>query len=201
MKYKGILILVILVLVGGTWLFSQKDPDILKFKDIDFKPKNPGYEKIREGLNFYYVEDDEVPAVNVYIIIKTGQLDDPKEKTGLASLTVGLMKSGGTKDLTPEEMEEKIDFLGARIYAYAGDEYSRFGLWTLKKNFNDSWKLLIDMILNPRFDQKRLEIEKMKELESIRRMCGERLPMVLSQYLQRISKIFTKSLSKTGSLS
>lgn len=49
------------------------------------------------------------------------------------------------------------------------NEYSRFSLWTLKKNFNDSWKLFIDMILNPRFDEKRLEIEKMKELESIRR--------------------------------
>lgn len=169
MKYKGILIILMLVLVGGTWLFSQKDPDILKFKDIDFKPKNPGYEKIREGLNFYYIEDDEVPAVNVYIIIKTGRLDDPKEKAGLASLTVDLMKSGGTKDMTPEEVEEKIDFLGARIYAYSFNEYSRFSLWTLKKNFNDSWKLFIDMIINPRFDEKRLEIEKMKELESIRR--------------------------------
>jgi len=169
MKYKGILILLMLVLVSGAWLFSQKNPDILKFKDIDFKPKNPGYEKIREGLNFYYVEDNEVPAVNVYILIKTGQLDDPKEKVGLASLTVELMNSGGTKELTPQEMEEKIDFLGARIYAYAGDEYSWFSLWTLKKNFNDSWKLLTDMIINPRFDQKRLELEKMKELESIRR--------------------------------
>jgi zinc protease len=169
MKYKGILIILMLVLVGGTWLFSQKDPDILKFKDIDFKPKNPGYEKIREGLNFYYIEDDEVPAVSVYIIIKTGKLDNPKEKAGLASLTVDLMKSGGTKDMTPEEMEEKIDFLGARIYAYSLNEYSRFNLWTLKKNFNDSWKLLTDMIINPRFDEKRLELEKMKELESIRR--------------------------------
>ncbi len=169
MKYKGILILVMLVLVGGSWLFSQKDPDILKFKDIDFKPINPGYEKIREGLNFYYVEDDEIPAVNVYIIFKNGYLDDPKEKVGLASLTVKLMTSGGTKDLTPEEVEEKIDFLGGRIYAFAGDEYSVFSLWTLKKNFNDSWKLLMDMIINPRFDPKRLEIEKMKELESIRR--------------------------------
>jgi zinc protease len=169
MKYKGILILLIFALVGGTWLFSQKDPDILKFKDIDFKPINPGYEKIREGLNFYYVQDDEVPAVNVYILIITGRLDDPKEKVRLASLTVNLMKSGGTKDMTPEEVEEKIDFLGARIYSSAGDEFSWFSLWTLKKNFNDSWKLLTDMIVNPRFDPKRLELEKMKELESIRR--------------------------------
>jgi zinc protease len=71
--------------------------------------------------------------------------------------------------MSPEEVEEKIDFLGARISAYSFDEYSRFSLWTLKKNFNDSWKLLIDMIINPRFDEKRLEIEKMKELERIRR--------------------------------
>jgi len=169
MKVKVILILALIILLCGPVLFSQKDPHTLVFKDIEFKPINPGFEQIREGLSVYYVEDTEIPAVSVYVIIKNGTFNDPEGKTGLAALTVRLMKSGGTQSLTPEEMEEKLDFLGSFIGAFADDEYCWFSLWTLKKNFDASWALFTDMIFHPRFDEKRLEIEKLKELESIRR--------------------------------
>jgi len=169
MKNKVIIILVLITLICVPALLGQKDPKTLTFKNIEFKPKNPEFEQIKDGLSLYYVKDSEVPAINVYVILDNGSFNDPEGKTGLADLTVSLMKSGGTKNLTPEEIEEKLDFLGSRIRCYASKEYCWFSLWTLKKNFDQSWALFTDMLFNPRFDEKRLEIEKMKELENIRR--------------------------------
>jgi zinc protease len=167
---KKILTLSILyALVLGTLVFSQKDPRQLKFPDIEFKPLKPQSVVIAPGIRLYFKENAELPAISGSIIFKNGSLADPAGKTGLASLTMELLKSGGTTSLTPEALEERIDFLGSYIYTYAADETSEINFWTLSKNFTETWKLVTDMIQNPRFSPARIDVEKKKELEQILR--------------------------------
>ncbi|MEW6455875.1 MAG: pitrilysin family protein [Acidobacteriota bacterium] len=169
MKARKTFLFLTLILILVSFSLAQKDPKILKFPDMEFKPLKPGFMHIKKGVDFYFKEDHEVPVINVYIILKSGRLHDPKGKDGLASLTMRLMKSGGTKNLTPEKLEERLDFLGSSISVFAGAEYSWVTLWTLKKNFDESWKILTDILFNPLFDKERLDVEKKKELEDIRR--------------------------------
>jgi zinc protease len=167
---KKILTLSILyALVLGTLVFSQKDPRQLKFPDIEFKPLKPQSVVIAPGIRLYFKENAELPAISGSVIFKNGSLADPPGKTGLASLTMDLLKAGGTVSLTPEAMEERIDFLGSSIYTYASDETSRINFWTLSKNLDETWKLVTDMIMNPRFSPERIDLEKKKELEQILR--------------------------------
>lgn len=148
---------------------AQKDPRVLKFPDLEFKPEKPGHLRIRPGVDFYFKENHEQPSLSVMILVKSGSLLDPKDKTGLASLTLQLMKSGGTKSLAPDRLEDRLDFLGSTLYGAASSEFSQLSLWTLTKNFDESWKLVTDVLMNPAFDKDRLETEKKKEVESIRR--------------------------------
>jgi zinc protease len=150
-------------------VFAQKDPGSLKFPDLEFKPEKPGHVRIKTGIDFYFKENHEQPSMTALILVKSGSLFDPKDKTGLASLTFQLMKSGGTKSLPPEKIEDRLDFLGSTLSGTAGGEFSGLNLWTLTKNFDESWKLLTDVLMNPAFDKERLETEKKKELEGIRR--------------------------------
>lgn len=136
---------------------------------------------LKPGVSFYFKEDRESPVVNGTIIFKTGSLSDPKGKDGLASLALTLLKSGGTKSLTPDKLEERLDFLGSTIYSGAGDEFSTLRFWTLKKNFDETWKILADILFNPTFDQGRFDTEKQKELEDIRRRWDQ--PMMIGMYL------------------
>jgi predicted Zn-dependent peptidase len=174
-------VLAALFFVFSSLVFPQKDPRTLKFPDLEFKPQKPGFMNIKKGVDFYFKEDHEQPSLNAFLIIKTGSLSDPKDKEGLAALTLQLMKSGGTKNLTPEKVEEKLDFLGSTLSCNAGTEFSRVNLWTLSKNFDESWKVLTDILSNPLFDKERFDTEKKMELENIRRRWDQ--PMMVGMYL------------------
>jgi zinc protease len=148
---------------------AQKDPKTLKFPDLEFKPQKPALAAVKKGVTFYFKEDHEQPVINGSIIFKTGTLSEPADKVGLASLAMRMLKAGGTKTLTPDALEDKLDFLGSRIGSDAGLEFSQINLWTLSKNFDETWKVLLDILFNPAFDPGRFDTEKKKDLESIRR--------------------------------
>jgi zinc protease len=148
---------------------AQKDPKKLNFPDLEFKPQKPAMAAVKKGVTFYFKEDHEQPVINGTVIIKTGSLCEPADKVGLASLAMRMLKAGGTKTLTPDALEEKLDFLGSRIGSDAGLEYSEISLWTLSKNFDETWKVLLDILSNPAFDKDRFDTEKKQDLESIRR--------------------------------
>ena len=148
---------------------AQKDPKSLKFTDLEFKAQKPGMAALKKGVTFYFKEDHEQPVINGTIIIKTGSLYEPADRVGLASLAMRMLKAGGTKTLNPDGLEEKLDFLGSTIGSFAGLEFSEVSLWTLSKNFDETWKVLLDILYNPTFDQVRFDTEKKKDLESIRR--------------------------------
>lgn len=162
------LLLAALVLSPST-LRAQKDPKTLKFADLEFKAQKPGMTTVKKGVTFYFKEDHEQPVINGSVIIKTGSLAEPADKAGLASLAMRMLKAGGTKTLTPDALEDKLDFLGSTISSNGGLEYSEISFWTLKKNFDETWKMLLDILSNPAFDPGRFDTEKKKALESIRR--------------------------------
>jgi predicted Zn-dependent peptidase len=170
-----------IILVASALAFGQKNPNDLKFPDLEFKPLKPNVAAVKSGITFYFKEDRESPTVSGVLFFKTGGLFEPKGKDGLAALTMTLLKSGGTKSLTPDKLEERLDFLGSTIYGYSGDEFSEISFWTLKKNFNETWQILTDMLFNPVFDKNRFETEKQKELENIRRRWDQ--PMMIGMYL------------------
>jgi len=165
---------------------AQKDPKTLQFADLEFKAQKPGTAAVKKGVTFYFKEDHEQPVINGSIIIKTGTLYEPADKVGLASLAMRMLKAGGTKTLTPDALEEKLDFLGSTVGSYAGLEYSEISLWTLSKNFDETWKVLLDILYNPAFDQGRFDTEKKKDLESIRRRFDYPTSLGFSLYTELV---------------
>ena len=117
---------------------AQKDPKTLKFAELEFKAQKPGIASVKKGVTLYFKEDHEQPVINGTAIIKTGSLYEPADRVGLASLAMRMLKAGGTKPLTPDALEEKLDFLGSTIGSSAGLEYSQISLWTLSKNFDET---------------------------------------------------------------
>lgn len=162
-------------------LFAQKDPKTLEFPDIEFAPKKPGLTDVKKGVTFYFQEDYESPVIEGILIFKSGSLYEPPGKEGLASLTMRMLKVGGTKTLTPDKLEDELDFLGSTISSFGGLEFSQIRFWTLNRNFDDTWKILTDMLYNPAFDEERFETEKKKDLERIRRRFD--YPYSLGLYL------------------
>ncbi len=158
-------------------LAAQKDPKSLNYPDLEFKPLKPDYIAINRNFDFYFKENHEAPTVSVTVIIRSGNLLDPKDKAGMAALTYQLLVSGGSKQLTPEQVEEQLDFLGSSIYAYTDSEFGQIQVSCLAKNFDKTWQIVTDLLLHPAFAPERLDLEKKKEMESILRRWD--MPMMV----------------------
>ncbi|MGQ9619206.1 MAG: M16 family metallopeptidase [Candidatus Aminicenantia bacterium] len=178
--YKFLLLVSLFILTTYN-ILAQRDPKQLKFPDLEFKPGKPDFLRIKRGVDLYYSVDKENPSINLVLIFKTGSLLDPKGKEGLSSITFSLLKSGGTKNYPQEKLEERLDYLGSTITVQSNSEFSIISVWTLKKNFEETWKILKDIISNPLFDKDRFDTEKKRQLESIRRRWDN--PMLTGRML------------------
>ncbi len=112
------------------------------------------------GLTVLHSENHSLPIVMVTLIIKSGQIDEPANKSGLANLIAELLTEG-TKNRPSKTIAEEIDFIGASLDASAGNDFSTIALSVLKKDVHKGFELLSDVVLNPAFPQD--EIGRKKE--------------------------------------
>ncbi|WOX04414.1 M16 family metallopeptidase [Microbulbifer pacificus] len=124
------------------------------------------------GMKVFGIESSEVPVVNLSIVIDGGQLQERLDKTGVANLAAMLMERG-TDKRTPEELETEIQKLGASINVSASKNSIRFDVTTLARNFDKVFALLQEMLLEPRWDAKELELAKKSVASLIRRQAAE----------------------------
>jgi zinc protease len=169
MRLFSIFLIIGFLFASNIPVSAQKDPADLKFPNLDFQPQYPDYVQLKKGLELYYIQNGEIPVVNVMIIFKSGEILDPADKVGVSGLTADLLVNGGTKKLTPEQIEDQLDLLGSEIEISGSNEYTQINVWSLKKNFDQTWQLVTEMLNEPRFDENRLQVAKAKAVEEVRR--------------------------------
>lgn len=124
--------------------------------------------ELDNGIRIFGVEHTELPLVNYELILRGGHLLDSFDKPGVAYLTASLMNEG-TKNKTPEELEEEIDFLGASIHIHSGRESMLLKVNTLARNFEKTLDIAEEMLLEPRWDEEQFELVKTKTINAIKR--------------------------------
>ena len=122
--------------------------------------------KLSSGLNVLGIENHEVPLVQFQLQIKGGMLLENTDKIGVSTMLAELMTKG-TKNKTPEQLENAIESLGATIRAYATDESIFISGNTLVKNYNETMALVQEIILQPRWDAKEFDLIKQSTLSQI----------------------------------
>lgn len=123
-------------------------------------------DKLANGVRVLGIENNEVPLVAVELVIDGGQLLDRLDKVGVANMMAALMNEG-TKRKSPEQLEEAIDQLGARINIGASREDIRVSVSTLAKNYDATMALVEEMLLEPRWDAKEFDLVKQSTLSQI----------------------------------
>src|SRR2546426_4364805 len=146
-------------------------PDKLTFKPIDFTvPRARDYRvPLKNGMVVYIAEDRTLPLVSVSILIRTGSYLEPPGKEGLAALTGSLIRRGGTRTLTAEQLDEKLDFLAAQASTGIGDTQGSAGLNSLSDNLDESLRILVEMLKEPRFQEDRLALAKEQTLQEMKK--------------------------------
>lgn len=124
--------------------------------------------KLKNGIGVWGIKNSELPLVQYNLVIEGGHLLDPVEKSGVASFLADMLTEG-TKNRTPEELEEVIDLLGARISVNAGTENITISVNTLARNFEKTIALVEEILLEPRWDEEQFHLIKMRTLNNLKR--------------------------------
>ncbi len=127
--------------------------------------------ELANGLNIYGIENNEVPLVDLSIIVKGGMLVDHPNKVGVANL-FGILMNKGTQNKTPAELEEAIEELGARISFRSGQENIRISVSCLAKNYSKTMDLLEEMMFEPRWDQTEFDLARASIKSSLEQQKG-----------------------------
>jgi zinc protease len=140
-----------------------------KYKPIEFTPPKPKRMVLDNGMTLYLLEDHGLPIFNITAMFKTGAIYEPKEKAGLANLVGSVMRRGGTKTRTPEQMNEELEFIAASVETSIGRESGSASLSAMKKDIDKGLEIFADVLMNPAFPEGMIRKQKDEILESIRR--------------------------------
>ena len=120
------------------------------------------------GMNVYGIEYTEVPLIQYSIVIDGGHILESKDKAGVGDFLASMLTEGTAKK-TPEELEEAIDMLGARISVRSGTENMMVSVNSLSRNFESTMELVQEILLEPRWDEEQFELIKQRMINSIKR--------------------------------
>lgn len=161
---KSIFLFNILVLLSACFSIEDKT-----FSTTEFKSPDPQIFTLNNGIKVFYIQDSEVPTVSAKLYIPGGSLSfSDYNKAKLLALG-DLLRLGGTKKLTPKELDKKLLKLSAGISSDVGKEFSSVSFSCLSPDFEEVFNLFTSVLTQPGFNSEKLKIWKIQQKESIKR--------------------------------
>jgi len=98
--------------------------------------------------------------VSVQLFISGGTSGYTVSKEGIEAVAIDWMLNGGTKNMTSEQVQTKIEQLGISINFKLTHDYSVISMNCLRKQFDDCWQLFTDLIARPSFSPETFQTAK-----------------------------------------
>ena len=122
--------------------------------------------KLANGLTVAVVQKSQVPLVTINLLIRAGASAEETSKAGLADMTASMLTKG-TKTRTATQIAEAIEFLGGSISSGAGWNTSFISVTVTSDKVAPAMAILADVVLNPQFDQKEIDLLKSQTLDGL----------------------------------
>lgn len=115
---------------------------------------------LSNGLRIYLLENHELPLVSGLALVRTGNLFDPADKVGLATLTGTVMRSGGTAAKTGDQLDEELENIAASVESSIGETSGEVSFSALRENTDAVLAILKDVLTGPVFRQEKIDLAK-----------------------------------------
>lgn len=145
------------------------NPRTMKFPELNFQIPKAERVVLDCGMPVYLLRDTELPIINMTAMVRVGSVYEQSEKTGLAAMTGSVMRSGGAGGITPEALDDELEFMASAIESGIGSDMGTVSLTALKKNFSRTLQIFSKVLLHPDFNEKRVEIARKQLIEELRR--------------------------------
>ena len=136
------------------------------YTELTFPPleevKIPEYQlyQLDNGMTVYLMEDHELPLVSGKAVIRTGGRLEPAEKVGLAELVGVVMRSGGTKQHPPDELNEILEQKAATVETSINTTAGNASFNSLSEDLETVFNLFAEVLRQPAFPADKLELAK-----------------------------------------
>jgi zinc protease len=118
------------------------------------------------GLRVVAAPRAGIPQVVLRLILPAGSTVDPPAYPGTASL-VGHLLTEGTATLTAEELNARLDLLGAAVHPHVGHDFAEIEMLLLSETLAEGVSLLADVVTRPSFPQAETERVRAESLDAL----------------------------------
>jgi zinc protease len=134
-----------------------------------FHPQEPKRFELPNGMVIFLQEDHELPFINGFARIRGGSRSEPAAKAGLVSMYADAWRTGGTTAQNGDQLDDFLEARAAKVETGAGSDSTTIGMTSLKQDFDDVFKVVIDLLQKPQFREDKLEIAKKGAYDEISR--------------------------------
>ncbi len=135
----------------------------------EFEIPRPEIIELDNGLKIFLLEDHELPLIRLQARIRTGSLWEPAEKTGLARITGAVQRTGGTRSMTGDEIDDFLEARAASVETSAGGTVGFAAMDCLVGDFDEVLGVFNEVLRHPVFAEDKLEIAKVQANTAIAR--------------------------------
>jgi len=125
------------------------------------------------GTQVFYLTDNELPLIDLTLLVKAGSVDVDPSKIGLTDVLNRSIIHGGTERYTPSELALVLDENAIRLNIGIQEEETVIQLSVLKDDWKFGLRLLTDILTHPRLEPQIFDIAKMQEITSLKRQGGD----------------------------
>jgi zinc protease len=126
----------------------------------EFKPQQPKRIEFPNGMVVFLQEDHELPLIDGAARVRGGSFEVPANKAGLAEIYGEVWRTGGTKTMNGDQMDDFLEQRAAKLETGDGMDFTSVSWSCLKEDFDDVFKLFVDLLQNPAFRADKIDIAK-----------------------------------------
>ena len=152
------------------------------FQDLSFNPPTVGKRTLASGVPVFLMEDRTLPLVTIYARFRGGSALLPRESYAPAFALPSLLRSGGTKNLPPDSVDFLLDYYALQMTFGGGGQSTFSSMNTLSRHVRPAINLWGDILQNPRFEKREVEIWRARQLEGIRRRGDDPGRLAISEF-------------------
>jgi len=138
-----------------------------------FKPQQPKHIELSNGMVIFLQEDHELPLIDASARIRGGSRNEPASKIGLVDIFSEVWRTGGSKMQTGDQLDDFLEVRAAKVETGGGPDSTSISLNCLKSDFDDVFKVFVDLLQNPEFRSDKLDIAQKQEDDAISRRNDE----------------------------
>jgi len=134
-----------------------------------FHPRQPKRVELANGMVIFLQEDHELPVIDGFARIHGGSSREPADKIGLAGIFGEVWRTGGTENQTGDQLDDFLEVRAAKVETGSDPDATSITLNCLKGDFDDVFKVFVDLLLHPEFRADKLDLAQQEAYDSISR--------------------------------